>query len=268
MKLSMTAGLAAALTLAASVLVAQTPLPRDAAGHPDLNGTWDNGSGIDFVKPQHLAGGSVCVSGCGPQPTAVKAATPPPAGAPPPRNFPKYRPEYLAKVAELDKNQLKFDPVLHCRSPGLPRIGPPDKIVQQPGQIVFLYDDVSGDFFRIIPTDGRPHRMDVDPSTLGDSTGHWDGDTLVVEANQFNDDSWLTDNGAFHSAELTVTERLWRVGDTLKYEAVATDPKVLTEPWKVSRTARLTDVDLVEATPCIDKDLNHVVDGTHHDNPR
>ncbi len=268
MKLSMTAGLAAVLTLAASVLVAQTPLPRDAGGHPDLNGTWDNGSGIDFVKPQHLAGGSVCVSGCDPSPPAAKSGTPPPAAARAPRNFPQYKPEYLAKVAELNKNQLKFDPVLHCRSPGLPRIGPPDKIVQQPGQIVFLYDDVSGDFFRIIPTDGRPHRMDVDPSTLGDSIGHWEGDTLVVEANQFNDDSWLTDNGAFHSVELTVTERLWRVGDTLRYEAVATDPKVLTEPWKVTRTARLTDVDLVEATPCIDKDLNHVVDGTHHDNPR
>jgi hypothetical protein len=133
---------------------------------------------------------------------------------------------------------------------------------------VFLYDDVSGSFFRIIPTDGRKHRADVDPSTLGDSIGHWEGDTLVVEANQFNDDAWLTDNGAFHSVDLTVTERLQRVGNTLQYQAIATDPKVLLEPWKVTRTAQLTDVDLIEATPCIDKDLAHVVDGTHHDNPR
>jgi hypothetical protein len=65
-----------------------------------------------------------------------------------------------------------------------------------------------------------------------------------------------------------VTERLQRVGSTLHYEAVATDPKVLTEPWKVARLAQLTDVDLVEAAPCVDKDLTHVVDGTHHDNPR
>jgi hypothetical protein len=267
MKLSVTAGLSAVLTLTTTLLFAQTAsLPRDAAGHPDLNGTWDNGSGIDFVKPQHLADGSICVSGCDSPPPAARSGAPP--AARPPRNFPKYKPEYLAKVAALEKDQLKFDPVLHCRSPGLPRIGPPDKIVQQPGQMVFLYDDVSGDFFRIIPTDGRPHRKDVDPSTLGDSIGHWEGDTLVVEANQFNDDSWLTDNGAFHSVELTVTERLRRVGDTLQYEAVATDPRVLTEPWKVTRLAKLTDVDLVEATPCIDKDLGHVVDGTHHDNPR
>jgi hypothetical protein len=254
-------------SVAASVVLAQS-LPRLPDGHPDLNGTWDNGSGIDFLHPQHLADGSICVAGCDAPPPAATPASSAPARARPPRNFPKYRPQYLAKVSQLEKNQLKFDPVLHCRSPGLPRIGPPDKIVQQSGQIVFLYDDVSGDFFRIIPTDGRPHRKDVDPSTLGDSVGHWDGDTLVVEANQFNDDSWLTDNGAFHSTELTVTERLQRVGNTLHYEAVATDPKVLTEPWKVTRLAQLTDVDLVEATPCIDKDLNHVVDGTHHDNPR
>ncbi len=253
---------------AASVLFAQTP--RQPDGHPDLNGTWDNGSGIDFIHPQHESDGSICVSGCAPPApaAAVKAGTAAPPAARPPRNFPKYRPQFLAKVAQLDKNQLQLDPVLHCRSPGLPRIGPPDKIVQMPGQIVFLYDDVSGSFFRIIPMDGRPHRTDVDPSTLGDSIGHWDGDTLVVEANQFNDDSWLTDNGAFHSTELTVTERLQRVGSTLHYEAVATDPKVLLEPWKVTRLAQLTDVDLIEATPCIDKDLSHVVDGTHHDNPR
>jgi len=267
MKTSVTSALAVLLTVATAVLWADSPpLPRDAQGHPDLNGTWDNGAGIDFIKPQRLAGGSVCVSGCDAPPAPPKNGAP--AAARAPRNFPKYKPEYLAKVAALEKDQLNRDPVLHCRSPGLPRIGPPDKIVQQPGQIVFLYDDVSGSFFRIIPTDGRGHRTDVDPSTLGDSIGHWEGDTLVVEANQFNDDSWLTDNGAFHSTELTVTERLWRVGDTLHYEAVATDPQVLTEPWKVTRLAKLTDVDLVEATPCIDKDLTHVVDGTHHDNPR
>jgi hypothetical protein len=251
---------------AVTVLFAQQ-LPRTADGHPDLNGTWDNGSGIDFIKPQHLANGSVCVSGCDPAP-AVAKASPPPRAARPPRNFPKYKPEYLEKVAHLEKNQVQEDPVLHCRSPGLPRIGPPDKIIQQDKQIVFLYDDVSGDFFRIIPIDGRPHRTDVDPSTLGDSIGHWDGDTLVIEANQFNADSWLTDNGAFHSDQLTVTERLRRVGDTLEYEAVSTDPKVLTDPWKVTRVAKLTDVDLVEATPCVDKDLSHVIDNTHHDNPR
>jgi hypothetical protein len=269
-----------ALLAAAALLVGSVPLSagaptvkRLADGHPDLNGTWDNGAGIDFLHPQQLENGSVCVAGCEappPAPTAAaKPAAGPPGGGRPPRNFPKYRPEYLKKVADYDARQLELDPVLHCRSPGLPRIGPPDKIVQTPGQIVFLYDDVSGGFFRIIPTDGRPHRSDVEASTLGDSVGHWEGDTLVVEANQFNDESWLTDNGAFHSTELKVTERLHRSGDTLEYQAVADDPKLLNEPWKATpRLAKLTDVDLVEPAPCVDKDLNHLVDKSHHDNPR
>jgi len=159
--------------------------------------------------------------------------------------------------------------VLHCRSPGLPRIGPPDKIVQRPGQVVFLYDDVSGSFWRIIPTDGRAHRTDVEDSTLGDSVGHWEGDTLVIDATHFTDETWLTDNGAFHTSDMHVTERLWRDADTLHWEALVEDPKVLAEPWKATpRVAHLSTVELVEPTPCIDQDISHVVDNTHHDNPR
>ncbi len=246
-------------------------LPRLADGHPDLNGTWDNGSGIDFLHPEQLGGGSVCVSGCGPAPRARPAAaraaprTPPP----PPPNFPHYKPQYLAKVKWLNDHQLQMDGVLHCRSPGLPRIGPPDKIVQRPGQVVFLYDDVSGAFWRIIPTDGRPHRTDVEDSTLGDGVGHWEGDTLVVDTTHFSDDTWLTDNGAFHTSSMHVVERMWRVGNTLEWQATVEDPKVLVEPWRTNlRIAKLTHDELVEPTPCVDQDISHVVDNTHHDNPR
>jgi hypothetical protein len=224
-------------------------VPRLPDGHPDLNGTWDNGSGIDFIQPQTSADGSVCIAGC--QGAQAAAAPPPPSSAPRQAaagaNVPHYRPELLSKVKDLDKRQVETDPVLRCKNPGLPRIGPPDKIVQQSNQIVFLYDDVSGAFWRIIPMDGRQHRTDVDPSYLGDSIGHWEGDTLIVDANQFNDDSWLTDNGAFHTADLRVTERLHRVGDTIEYQAVAEDPKVLAEPWKLKmRMLKLTHKELVE----------------------
>jgi hypothetical protein len=134
---------------------------------------------------------------------------------------------------------------------------------------VFLYDDVSGAFWRIIPTDGRPHRTDVDPSYLGDSVGHWEGDTLVIEANQFNDDSWLTDNGAFHSADMRITERLHRVGDVIEYQTTVEDPKVLLQPWHPRmRVIKLTTNELAEPTPCVDTDLKHLVDDTHHPNPR
>src|ERR1700760_1579506 len=119
---SIPVGLGAALALFAQ---STPPGPTRGAAHPDLNGTWDNGSGIDFIQPQHLAGGSVCVSGCDtPAPAKATATTATPAAAArPPRNFPKYRAQYLAKVAQLEKNQLQADPVLHCRAPGLPRIG-------------------------------------------------------------------------------------------------------------------------------------------------
>jgi hypothetical protein len=254
----------------ASAAPAAASVPRLADGHPDLSGTWDNGSGIDFLHPQQLAGGSVCVAGCEtPPPAPPPGAKAAPRRVRPPPNFPQYRTAYLAKVKDLNAHQLQADPVLHCRAPGLPRIGPPDKIVQTRGQVVFLYDDVSGSFWRIIPTDGRAHRTDVDASTLGDSVGHWEGDTLVIDVNQFNDDTWLTDNGAFHTTDMHVTERLQRVGNTLHWEALVDDPKVLAEPWKATtRIAKLTDVDLVEPTPCVDRDLSHVVDNTHHDNPR
>src|SRR5690606_27962716 len=191
---------------------ASKPTPRLPDGRPDFNGTWDNGSGIDFIQPQQLEDGSICISGC---PRPASADGKPRAALPPDR--PKYKAEFQARVRDLEQRQVEMDPVLRCRAPGVPRIGPPDKIVQIPGQVVFLYDDVSGAFFRIIPTDGRPHRMDVEESYLGDAVGHWEGDTLVVETRNFNEDTWLTDDGAFHTKDLRVTERLTRYGDTMEW---------------------------------------------------
>ncbi|MGB6450441.1 MAG: hypothetical protein WBE92_06795 [Steroidobacteraceae bacterium] len=254
---------------AATAPGAAEPVPRLADGHPDLNGTWDNGAGIDFLHPEKLSGGSVCVAGCDPPPAAPPPATRPRARRSPPHaDFPQYKTQYQATVKRLNDDQLQMDGVLHCRSPGLPRIGPPDKIVQTPGQVVFLYDDVSGAFWRIIPTDGRPHRSDVENSTLGDAVGHWEGDTLVVDSGKFTDDTWLTDNGAFHSSSMHVIERLRRVGDILEWRVTVEDPAVLVEPWKIYRTAKLTHVELVEPTPCVDHDISHAVDTTHHPNPR
>jgi hypothetical protein len=238
-------------------------IPRTADGHPDLSGTWDNGAGIDFVRPTKN-GDSVCIFGC------PGGGAPPPAAGPAPRqSTPQYRPELAARVADLDKRQVQEDPVLRCKAPGVPRIGPPDKIVQRPGEAVFLYEDVSGSFFRIVPTDGRPHPTNNEPSFLGDAVGHWEGDTLVVETKNFNDQTWLTDNGAFHTTELRVVERLSRTADTLEWVATAHDPAVLAAPWELAkRVARKTDIEIVESPPCIDRSLEHMVDDSHHTNPR
>jgi hypothetical protein len=135
--------------------------------------------------------------------------------------------------------------------------------------VVFLYDDVNGSFFRIVPIDGRPHRKDLPRSYLGDAIGHWDGDTLIVETVNFNDDTWLLDNGAFHTKNLRVVERLHRVGDTIEYQATSYDPEVLVEPWSMpSQRLTITDQELEESARCEDHDVEHVIDGSHHDNAR
>src|SRR5688572_27006293 len=78
--------------------------PRLSDGRPDLNGTWDNGSGIDFVNPQKQADGSICIAGCEP------AAGAPRVGVRVTPDRPKYKPEFAAKVKELEKNQVREDP--------------------------------------------------------------------------------------------------------------------------------------------------------------
>jgi hypothetical protein len=245
-----------------SEAAASTPKMPD--GKPDLNGTWDNGRST-FGFAANAGNVTTCVFGCQPFGQGGGAA----AGPRPGPDRPVYKPEFVSKVKMLDDQQVKLDPALYCKPPGLPRIGPPDKIVQTPGQIVFLYDDLSGAFFRIVPTDGRRHRADVDPTYLGDSVGHWEGDTLVIEATNFNDDSWLGDNGLFHTTNLKVTERLRRTGNTIAYTVTVEDPAVLAAPWVMRpRTLSLTDQDLIEPAPCVEKSLEHVVDGTHHDNAR
>ena len=253
------------------------PTPR-LNGKPDFNGTWDHLGGIEFVRPQKLPDGSLCLRGCKPAPGAAQpapapapAAAPRPAPASPPEAlFPKYKPEFQAKVKDLSARQVETDSGLKCLAPGVPRIGPPHKVVQNAREVVFLYDDVNGGFFRIIPVDGRTtFRKDLPASYLGDSIGRFEGDTLVVETTNFNEDTWLTDNGAFHTSGLKVVERLRRVGDTVEYTATAHDPAVLVEPWNAkSYTMWITATELEEPARCEDRDLDHVIDGTHHDNPR
>jgi hypothetical protein len=269
-------GLLVSLSALPSLAAAQsTATERSTAAHPDLSGTWDNGSGIDFVRPRQ-DGESICVSGCGsqappgtPPPAASSSTREPAAGAPRGPSKPQYKQEFAAKVEDLRVRQVQEDPVLRCFAPGVPRIGPPDKIVQGQNEVVFLYDDVSGNFFRIVPTDGRPHPGDKEPSYLGDAVGRWEGDTLVVETVNFNALTWLTDDGAFHTPDLRVVERLRRNGDTLEWTATAYDPAVLVAPWELTkRTARRTDLEIVEAPPCIERDIDHMVDGSHHPNPR
>jgi hypothetical protein len=241
------------------------PTPKLADGRLDFNGTWDHLGGIEFVRPVKKADGSICLIGCGPAPGGA-----PPAPFPPVQtDFPKYKPEFQAKVADFAKRQVELDTNLRCQAPGVPRVGPPSKIIQNAREVVFLYDDVNGAFFRIIPTDGRPHRKDVPASYLGDAVGRIEGDTLIVETVGFNEDTWLTDNGAFHTKDLKVTERFRRVGDTIEWRATLNDPAILSEPWQLKpQVMWITDIEIEEPARCEDRDVEHIIDGSHHDNPR
>jgi hypothetical protein len=250
----------AALPLAA----ADGAIPRLPDGRPDFNGTWDNGGGIDFLRPQSRADGSVCISDCGPD-----APARPPPGARPPPDRPKYKPEFEAKVKDLSARQQRTDPVLRCQPPGVPRIGPPDKIIQTAREAVFLYEDVSGPFFRIVPLVPGVERIDDSPSYLGDAHGHWEGDVLVVVSGNFNDLTWLTDDGSFHTEGLRVTERFTRTADGILYEAMADDAAVLAEPWKLrARVLKVAGAEMSEPAPCFDQDLAHMQDDSYHSNPR
>ena len=84
---------------------------------------------------------------------------------------------------------------------------------------------------RIVPLDGRPHLADGIPQRLGNSRGHWDGETLVIETTNFHGDTAFTEN---HSATagMKVTERFTAVdADTLRYEFTVEDPDTWTRPW-------------------------------------
>jgi hypothetical protein len=240
---------------------ASRPTPRMTDGHPDLNGVWHHFFGIATIEK---VGDSFVVGGAF-SPQSAKLYNTPLGDS-----KPEYKPEFVAKVKSLYDNQVKEDPALHCMPPGVPRLGPPHQIVHTPKQAVFLYADSTGNQWRVIPLDGRSHGTDPELAATynGDSVGHWEGDTLVVDVTRLTDETWLGDNGLLHSRKLHVTERLRRVGDTIQYQVTAEDSAVLQKPWTLSRILTLQPDVLEEAAPCVDKDAGHYVTLEHHDNTR
>jgi hypothetical protein len=122
------------------------------------------------------------------------------------------------------------------------------EIVQGLDKVVILHEYLH--MFRVIPINGS-HPADPDPTWMGDSVGHWEGDTLVVDTVGFNDRTELP--GAFrHSEALHVVERFHRTDiDHLQWEATIEDPNVFAQPWKITRTFPLrTDLDKVDEYVC------------------
>ena len=121
---------------------------------------------------------------------------------------PPYKPEAAARRQYYLDRRGVDDPMAKCLLSGVPRITVrplPFEIVQLRDRVIILYEVHHA--FRIIPTDGRPHPDDHEPSYLGDSVARWEGDTLVVDVIGFNTNTWLAGVGTIHSEKLRVTER-------------------------------------------------------------
>ena len=192
------------------------PAPRTADGKVDLNGVY---------QASPLRG----------------AWDPSPPGSVTLSEQPSLTPAARQRAQELLNRRSIDDPTAICLPSAGPRISGvilfPIQFVQTPGQVVIIYEYMNA--VRIIPTDGRAHK----PSHLrfwdGDSVGHWEGDTLVVDITNYNGRGWIATNaasgrmrGVLQSDALHVVERFTRVSDsTIHYQARIDDPKNYTQPW-------------------------------------
>jgi hypothetical protein len=165
----------------------------------------------------------------------------------PDRSLPKLKGEYKALYArrtEAFKSGIAVDDVTaDCLPAGLPHlfvVPYPFELMQTPGRITFLYEYDS--VVRRVPLTGAASlKADEDRvSYNGDSAGHWEGDTLVIDTINVRADTQLDFTGVPHSDQLHITER-WRRKDatTLESRITLTDPKAYEEPFTVTRQYRL-----------------------------
>jgi hypothetical protein len=204
-----------------AVAVAQTAtgdggIPRGPDGKPDFSGIWQSLSGADYGLEPHLA-----TKDGPPGPGVVE------------RDEIPYRPEALAQRARNFAARASADPRTKCFTLGTPRgiyYNEPFQILQRPRDLTLLFE--FGHPVRTIHTNHTEHPDGHIDFWLGDSRGHWEGDTLVVDVTDFNGETWLDRVGNFNSDELHLVER-WTYFDrnTIRYRATFNDPKVYTRPW-------------------------------------
>jgi hypothetical protein len=202
-----------------------TSIPRDSLGRADMSGMWLRAGGNFRNEP------------------------------------PPYKPEALAKHQEYRKRLNIDDPIGRCFL-GIPRsytMPVPFKIVQLPNETIFLYEMFKG--IRIVPTDGSGHPEDHEPSYMGSSAGHWEGNTLVIDVRGFNGKTWLGNGASHHSDQLQITERLTRTSpETISYEATLTDPVVFTKPWTIRNAFTLRPGERIREYECNENNLVDEID--------
>ncbi len=208
----------------------KAPAPRTTDGKPDLSGVW--GPDRNFIYDLS---------------SAMK-----PGEALPLQPW----------AAELTRKRMsKDDPEANCLPTGVPRIAPyPWKIVQTPTLIVFLFEG-NIHSYRQIFMDRRDHPKDLDPTWYGDSIGHWEGDTLVIDTIGFNDKFWFDFAGHPHTEKLHITERYRRPDLAhLESEVTVDDPGAYTKPFTLYGHFPLQNTEIMEYI-CTEnnQDVQHIV---------
>ena len=207
----------------APAAAAPEPAPRMADGHPDLSGVWWTGG--DVGGRGYGGGRGRGGRGAGPAPPTFTALYTPAAAA------------TAKKLGDKDDPTLKCVPTAFgTLNVSFFDVGAVGQILSTPKFMVMLTETYHA--YKVVPTDGRPHRAEVPPSYRGDSVGRWEGDVFVIETKNFTDDTWIWAEGRVspHSDQLRIVERYRRVDrNTLEIEATVHDPNVLTAPWTVPK---------------------------------
>lgn len=228
------------------------PTPKAPDGKPDLSGLWANycpsGTGEVLCLPEIAVPQIFGDIGRG-----VKGGLP-------------YQPWAAELVKKRRADYGKDDPTTHCLPGGVAKLHTSvflRKIIQVPGLLVFLNERNAS--YRQVFTDGRPLPVDLNPTWNGSSTGHWEGDSLVIETAGFREGQWLDRAGSPLTGAARMTERFRRPNyGTLEIDLRVDDPKAYTKPWTIHLTQRiLLDTDLLDYI-CLEneKDTVHLVGNT------
>jgi hypothetical protein len=199
---------------------ASDPIPRLPDGHPNFQGLWHNDVGVEALRKAGL--GDIHSPGT-------------------PLPFPYF--PTTDKIREYrDLHDPYHDPEAHCHVPGVPRIIEqpssimPFRIIQDEKYVTILFEYVHD--LRIIPEDGSAHPKHY-WAWDGDSRGHWEGDTLVVDVADFNGRSWLDMDANFVDENEHVVERFTMTGpNSIAYDATVEDSTVFTRPWTMHLTLK------------------------------
>jgi hypothetical protein len=218
--------------------------PRTTEGVPDLNGIWQALNTANYDIQSHPARPALALIPASPRPAtpgldrATHVELPAPAVRPLGAGIVEggeipYQPWAVAKKKENADHWLERDPEIKCFMPGVPRatyMPYPFQILQSTDKILIAYEFAGATRTIHMNTVG-----DSPSSTwMGWSRGRWDGNTLVVDVTDFNEETWFDRAGNFHSDALHVTERYTPVSPHhLMYEVTIEDPKVFTRPWKM-----------------------------------